>query len=399
MSDQKYIYLFDKYCTGRIPNDISDKTPTLIWKYEFPREGDKVFGSESTPVIDSHGNFYFGCHDGYFYSLSKAGELRWRFKTSRKIYSSPLLYNGKVYFCGGDGYLYCLSHNGLLKRKIKISSLNFAYRSLNKILDLATSRETYDANRGKHIRFKSWCSPNMTESGYILVTGFGKGLYCYDEDLNPIWSRLIGHKLYKYSGVALDENDNIYVATSSGKIRSYSENGYLKWQLTVTTAQYKAWGNPSVDVENNCVLFSFSLGEESAIIGCVTLDGKLRWKFSISSGLRGSIAIGHGKHYYFSSLSGDMYYICKETGRIDTQLSITRAPRGLWTTPAITPSNKILITCKDSDTEGRLLCLDSVGKKIWQVNTGKAYSTPVVSTDSKIYVGSWKGFLGCYANS
>jgi|688.fasta_scaffold42132_4 outer membrane protein assembly factor BamB len=399
MEYQKSIYLFDKYCTGRVSNDISDETPTLAWKYEFPREGDKVFGSESTPAIDSYGNLYFGCHDGYFYSLSEAGKLRWRFQTSSKIYSSPILYHSKVYFCGGDGYLYCLTYDGLLNGKVKISSLNFQIRNFNRILDLFTYRDTYDRNRDKHIRFKSWCSPNITGSGHILVTGFGKGLYCYDQDLNLIWSRFIGYRLYKYSGVALDDSDNIYVATSSGKIRSYSISGYLRWQLTLTTAQYKAWGNPSVDLENNCALFSFSLGEESAVIGCVSLDGQLRWKFSIPSGLRGGIAIGHGNHYYFCSLAGDIYYVCKITGRIDNQLSITTAPRGLWTTPAITPSNKILITCKDSDTEGRLLCLDSVGKTVWQVNTGKAYSTPVISIDKKIYVGSWKGFLGCYANS
>jgi len=74
----------------------------LKWKFKTE---DKVF---SSPAI-ADGVVYFGSNDGNLYAVDiKTGQEKWKFKTESWVYSSPAIADGVVYFGSADGNLYAV---------------------------------------------------------------------------------------------------------------------------------------------------------------------------------------------------------------------------------------------------------------------------------------------------
>ena len=65
------MFLFDKFRSSRQKYSTGNKCE-LRWKTFLP--ANPPFCAESTAIVDSDGNFYFGSHSGVFYSLNKNGE-------------------------------------------------------------------------------------------------------------------------------------------------------------------------------------------------------------------------------------------------------------------------------------------------------------------------------------
>ena len=82
--------------TGETPGDLK-------WKF---RTGGKIF---SSPVINK-GVAFVGSEDGNCYAVHIAdGKLKWSFSTKGPVSSSPAVYNDIVYFTSFDGYCYALN--------------------------------------------------------------------------------------------------------------------------------------------------------------------------------------------------------------------------------------------------------------------------------------------------
>jgi hypothetical protein len=127
-------------------------------------------------------------------------------------------------FCsqGGDGFIYCLDLYGRFKwcRDISESYINNKY--FRYISDLYHLPFTYSFDRKKNITYRSWSSPNCIDK-QILITGYGKGLLSLDVDGNNIWEYDLGFPRYQLSGVAIDDNKNIYGASRKGVCVLYNE--------------------------------------------------------------------------------------------------------------------------------------------------------------------------------
>ncbi len=66
----------------------------------------------SSPVL-ANGLVYFGSDDGSLYAIDQDnGELEWQFKTAKKITSTPAVDKGVLYFVDGDGRPVCLERPG-----------------------------------------------------------------------------------------------------------------------------------------------------------------------------------------------------------------------------------------------------------------------------------------------
>jgi len=107
---------------------LNAKTGNLLWK--FKTGGEKLVGAKglwtmkpreqymddlydfflSSPVFNNDGQIvYFGSSDGKMYALNAAtGKVKWAFKTSGLIHTSPALCNGKLYFGSWDTYFYAI---------------------------------------------------------------------------------------------------------------------------------------------------------------------------------------------------------------------------------------------------------------------------------------------------
>jgi len=384
------MFLFDKYRSGRQNCETGNGIPEVVWKTNLKTNPE--FGAESSAVIDSFGNIYFGSHSGNFYSLDKFGKIRWTFTTKSKIYSSPLLLNGRIFFAGGDGYFYCICTSGELKWKYDLGRLDKSKLfNKKKVLNLIHLPFTYDWRKGKNIIYKSWSSPNHIDE-FLYITGFGKGFYCFNHDGKLMWSYDLGFPRYQLSGVAIDENDRIYCSSRAGKILSFTKKGDLLWSKTIIR-YWEPWGNPVVCKINKLVYFFFSWGEKKGIIHACNYGGKKIWEQSLGS-IRGSCCIAwEAKYIYCCDLNGFIYKIESSTGVIIKKQQLTTAQRGLWITPTIDKNGDLLIATKDSPKDGRVLKLNADLELIWEYKTNKVLSIPVILENKEIIFGSWDG---CY---
>ena len=385
------MFLFDKSRHGRQEKIAFTHIPYIKWKTEL--KTNPLFGAESTAVIDENGNLFFGSHSGNFYCLNSKGEIKWSYSTSEKIYSSPLLLNNKVIFAGGDGYLYCLDVDGNLIWKFDLTTPSksmFQKKTINKLLHLPY---TYDFNKKKIIEYKSWSSPNFI-NGKILITGYGKGLYCLNENGEILWSFDLGFPRFQLSGVAINRDNKIFCSSRSGKIFSFNENGVKLWGKTIKS-DWENWGNPVVCDIKEQIYFFFAKKEKYGIICATDFFGNEIWTQKFGS-IRGSCTISwDGNYIYCCDLNGFLYKIETSSGIVKLKKKITNAQRGLWITPTLDLNSNILLSTKDSNTTGRVILLNDNFESIWEFESNKILSIPVIGNSGEIYFGSWDGCYYC----
>lgn len=385
------MFLFDKSRHGRQSFKSTDSQPKVKWKTDL--RTNPPYGAESTAVIDEDGNLYFGSHSGNFYSLSKIGEIRWVFTTKEKIYSSPLLKNDSVIFAGGDGFLYCFSLSGDIKWKFdlaKQAGKMFRKKTLERWLHIPF---TYDFEKKKNITFKCWSSPNIIDDK-IYISGYGKGLYCIDLEGREIWSHDLGFPRYQLSGVAINEQNTIFLGSRSGKSYAFTPDGKKLWEIGVRK-NWEPWGNPVVCNLKQRVYFFFSKRESSGVIVCTDFAGNQVWELGIGS-IRGSCCVSHdGESIFCCDLDGFLYRIDTNSGKILKKNKITTTKRGLWITPSLDSAGDILLSTKDSPNKGRVIKFDRSLNIIWEFSTNKVLSVPIVLKSGEILFGSWDGYYYC----
>ncbi len=381
------MFLFNKFRNARQKFAVGNKEPSLKWKSflnTFP-----TYGAESTAVMDSEGNLYFGSHSGNFYSLDNKGNIRWTFTTKEKIYSSPLMVKDKIYFAGGDGYFYCLNNQGQLQWHSDLSIQKGKLKSSKKINFLTHFPFTFDFNKKKNITYRSWSSPNYTDER-IFITGYGVGLYCFDPFGNIIWKYDLGFPRYQLSGVAIDEIDNIYCASRKGFAYSFTKEGNLNWRKKIKLF-WEPWGNPVVCHINNLVFFFYSKGEKKGLISALDYQGNIKWEKNIGA-IRGSCAVDQeGKYIFCCDFNGFIYKIDALNGTTIQKKKINQAIRGLWITPTLDSQGNILLVTKDGKNSGRLIKLSPDLEISWEYHNHKILSTPVLNESGDIFFGSWDG--------
>jgi|GEM_PF-601215 len=405
-------FLFDLQNTGRMKYSKGDKLePELIWKTQLPSFPE--YGAESNCIIDDDGNLYFGCHNGVFYSLDITGKIRWTFFTGGKIYSSPtFIHDDGVVVGSGSGYLYCFSRCGNLKWTYRIthkkdiksqySIVDLSYRITRSIYSKV--RETImnyihtDGYYSKNINEKTiaiWASPKVLDSNTILLSGSGIGLHAVNAfNGQKKWSYNLGSPSYHIAGPVIDSENNIYIPSKTRYLHCIDEEGTIKW-VHDSKSNYHAWSTPTIDEEKRLLFYSRSLGEKKAIIYALNFEGDLIWSVKINAAVRGSASISYLDYILIGDFKGRLLFINKNNGSIIREVSLTKAERGLWTTPSIDKKGNIYISVKETRYSGLIYCLDSEGNILWNYKTGKALSTPVLDGNGRLYFGNWNGEYIC----
>ena len=229
-----------------------------------------------------------------------------------------------------------------------------------------------DRVRRKPWKTKCWSSPNANSNGVVYITCFGIGLHALRSgDGSVLWTYDLGVPRNHLSGVALNEEENIFVASQRNYLHSVSPDGSRRWSVKVRSG-YDSWGNPSVDREAGTVYFPLSRQETNGFIVAIDYEGKVRWTRDIPGGIRGSVAISRLDYVLVGGLDGQLYFIKKDNGEVVRHIELTKVQRGLWTTPSIDRHDHILLTTKDSRISGSFYCLDSTGTILWRYELGKA---------------------------
>ena len=74
---------------------VDIKTGEEKWKFKTGK------ANYLSPVV-SEGVVYFGSDDEHLYALDRqTGEIKWKFKAENRVYSSPAISESVVYFCSG----------------------------------------------------------------------------------------------------------------------------------------------------------------------------------------------------------------------------------------------------------------------------------------------------------
>jgi len=383
------MFLFNKYRNSRQEFSTGSLEPQIKWKRFL--NTNPAYGAESTAVMDTEGNLYFGSHSGNFYSLDHNGNNRWTFTTKEKIYSSPLLLEDKVYFAGGDGYFYCLNLEGELQWFKDLSQQKGRWKNSRRLSLITHFPFTYDLQKRRNIIYRSWSSPNYTQ-GKIYITAYGIGLHCFSPEGKLLWDFDLGFPRYQLSGVAIDENDQIYCASRRGYAFSFSHDGLLNWKRKIKLF-WEPWGNPVVCTINKTAFYFFAKGEKKGLLCALDYRGNIKW-IKPTGAIRGSCAISRdGAYIYHCDLQGFIHKLNALDGTTLVEKKLTNTSRGLWITPTLDKEGNILLSTKDGKFKGRLIKLSPDLEIIWQFYNNKILSVPIINERGDIFLGSWDG---CY---
>ena len=325
--------------------------------------GNRIYvGSSQSDIFASGGVVY--CLN------AESGEMIWKYRTVREIFSSPAVANGKVYIGEGlhrdvDSKLYCLN--------------------------AATGDFLWSFQTSSHVE----SSPAVVDDR-VYFGGGADGVYCADAET--------GEQIWHYPGIHVDispavDNGSVYVGTGYGDTSIYcldADTGAQKWKLR---QGYSVWGSPSV--LSNKVYFGIGNGnflesdeEPYGKVICVdTNTQETVWEYEIEDSVLTAVALSDG-HAYFGSRDGNVYCLDANSGEFKWKWS-TGKP--VLSSPAI--AGQYAYFGSDS---GVIYCLDKLnGQLKWEFDTTitapdgtKIFSSPAVS-NSKLYVGSSKFFFFC----
>jgi len=308
--------------------------PIQDLKWKFKTEG-KIF---SSPIVQN-GIVYIGSEDGYFYAVDeKSGNSKWKFKTNGAIHSSASIYNDIIYFGSFDGYYYALN-----------------------------------SKTGKEI----WRFKTKGEHWYSEVGMWG--MKPSDLLMADLWDFYLSTPV-----IYLDHKSALAIfGSSDGNLYAVdAKNGSLKWNF-----QTKAPIHSTPVLENNTVYFG---GWDGIFYALDSKTGKEKWKFSTEiktgfTGIQASAAVSDGI-VYFGARDPYFFALDAETGKLIWKYN---AENSWILSSAVVKDNTVYVGTSDTYA---LLALDAkTGKEKSRFKgNGYVYSSPAIAGNT-IYFGDFSG--------
>lgn len=316
-------------------------------------------------------------------SLTGIGNLRWKFKTHGKVFSSPAVYNGITYIGSEDRYLYAIeASTGTLLWKFAtggtVNSSPSVYKNRVYFGSFDSFYYSVNAITGKLIwKFKTGGEKKVGANG--LWTMKPKNLYMKDQFDFFLSSPVIntrGKEITVYFG---SSDGNLYALDGiSGKKKwTYKTNGIIR-------------SSPSIYLDK---VFIGSWDRFLYALDVVT--GKLKWKFEthkqpiyhLLEGIQSSPVCASGL-VYFGSRDGFLYALNTGDGKEVWKYNANNS----WVVATATVSRGMVYT-GTSDTFLFLGFDAKTGKeKLRYKSNGYIYSSPAILTNTA-YFGDFSGRL------
>lgn len=325
--------------------------------------GNRLYvGSAQADIFSKGGVVY--CLD------AESGDMIWKFKTKREIFSSPAVVDGKVYIGEGlhsdvDAELYCL--------------------------DASTGSLLWSFKTTSHVE----SSPTVVD-GRVFFGNGTNGVYCVDAETGEqIWS----HPGLYVSVSPVVYDGSVYVGTGYGETGIYcldADTGALKWELR---QNYPVWSSPSVS--SGKVYFGVGNGnflesDENPYGKAICVDAETSeviWEYEVGDSVLTAIAFSDG-FVYFGSRDGNVYCLTAESGDLKWKQDTGEA---VVSSPAVAGDYVYI-----GSDNGIVYCLDkSSGQLEWEYDTTitapdgtSILSSPAVA-NNRVYVGSSKLYFFC----
>lgn len=329
--------------------------------------------NNNSKIINAFSNRFF---EGKGYQ--PLANIKWKYKTDGKIFSSPIAKNGIVYIGSEDGFLYAIAEkNGDLKWKFKTDG---AIHSSPSIFENTLYFGSFDGNyyainatTGKEIwKFKTGGEHWIGEIG---MWGF-KPETQYMEDLWDFY--LSSPVVYQNKKIAF-----VLFGSSDGTVYSVdAKTGDLKWKFKTNGPVH---GTPVIDKNK------IYIGGWDATLYALNIEsGKEIWQFTTGTktgfkGIQSSVAVSDGK-VYFGAREPFFFSLDAETGKLLWKYDAENS----WILSSAAIKDD-LIYVGTSDTYA-LLALDAktgVEKYRFKAN-GYVYSSPAIAGNTA-YFGDFTG--------
>ena len=303
-------------------------------KWKFKTEG-KIF---SSPIVQN-GLVYIGSEDGYFYAINeKSGNLKWKFKTNGAVHSSSSIYNDIVYFGSFDGYYYALN-----------------------------------SKTGKEIwRFKTKGEHWYSEIGMW-------GMKPNDLLMADLWDFYLSTPV-----IYLDNKSALAIfGSSDGNMYAVdAKTGKLNWTFKTDKPIHS-----TAVIEKSTLFFG---GWDGIFYALDCKTGKEKWKFSTEiktgfTGIQASATVSNGV-VYFGARDPYFFALDAETGKLIWKYN---AENSWILSSAVVKDNTVYVGTSDTYA---LLALDAkTGKEKYRFKgNGYVYSSPAIAGNT-IYFGDFSG--------
>jgi outer membrane protein assembly factor BamB len=294
--------------------------PVLKWKY---RTSGQIY---SSPVVWKD-LLFIGSNDGCLYAIDKQeGQLKWKFKTGRRIKSTPAVHNGVVYFGSFDSTFYAVDGlSGVEKWRFKTNGET-----------VFGAKNIYGIKSGNLKCPDPWDFYASSPAYYDHAIYFGSGdssVYCLNaDDGKKIWS-------YKTQGIVHSSpaifDNKVYVGSWDSKIFALdAKTGALVWDFQTGTDSIN---NCFVGIQASPVLSDGILycGSRDAFMYALDAKtGRVKWqvKDPYLSWLPSSVAVKDGFLYLGSSDALRFYVLDQANGKM-----VSEYKTGIYTfsSPAI----------------------------------------------------------------
>lgn len=162
-------------------------------------------GPEPVPLVagpaldESRGLVVVGSEDGNLYGLnSRTGEERWRFTAEDKIWSTPVIADGRVFFGSHDHNVYSI--------------------------DAETGVERWRFTTGGTV-----LAQPLVSRGMVLIGSFDRKLYALDADDGIVQWTFDGSRNWYWAG-AVASHSSIFAASMDGNVYGLDRAGNLMWE-------------------------------------------------------------------------------------------------------------------------------------------------------------------------
>ena len=411
---------------------------SLKWYYTIstqPYEGN----ISTSPILDLNNNIYFGTDQGVIYAITDGNNKgvdgwRWPFdvNANESIPDGNAVLDSPVIDFSNNKLCYATSYFGSIGN---IYTLDLSSNPITHQMIAPSLRWSKPEQNNINYRYLSIGYINGIE---VLYSTTNYDLYAFDlSNGNAMFAPLTTTDNFS-SRIAVGNDNRVYFTTSSYLNVVDCSNGVLEWQYP-TYSPPSAIGNspPLIDTSNN-VLFGTT---DSYLYSINGVNRTFNWRYGLENNISESYisiqttpVIGNNNNIY--AFTGDkiydfsgnnppvppslpivpMYMLDKKHTNVTSYYgpSITILPTIKWSTNFVSsnwfvsPSISIAYdgTLYLGSNDGYVYALNSSnGSNKWRVpiqnpitqsyaNSPKAiYTTPVISTDGTIYIGTNEGYL------
>jgi eukaryotic-like serine/threonine-protein kinase len=328
------VFHADARHSGNYPSKEYKTIGDVKWKF---KTGGKIF---SSPAVVNHIAF-IGSEDNNLYAVDiKSGKQKWKFKTGAAVNSSAAVYNNLVYFGSFDGYYYAV--------------------------DIISGKQKW--------KFKTGGEKWMGGKAYW-------GMKPPDMFMDDLWDFFLSSPVVGKIG----GNSIVYFGSSDGNVYALeAKEGELKWK-------FKSNGSihTSPALYNNTIYIGNWSGWFYAIDA---QTGNEKWKFKTGeqqamTGIQASATVANGS-VYFGARDAHMYALNAASGTLLWKYDAENS----WILSTAAIKDNVLYA-GTSDTY-LLVALDAkTGKEKFRFKTnGYVYCSPAIA-GSTAYFGDFTGKL------